>query len=185
MHSGRKAALQAVITPLDLPRGWVAVDTGVRAAPSPGTEVEVPDRARALASEGVAWFASVDRDRRTDYDSAIDTLNLASPLRRLPGGGTGTTVELLGHRDDGSFETRWKRWLEDLGEGRKRTGVGSAGSDGLSGDAPWGARSLVFTGDGPATADGVMNAIRAGRVVVSDGPFIDFRLGGKRSATPS
>ncbi len=250
-HSGREAALQAVIAPLDLPRGWVAMDAGVQTAPSPGVEVAAPDRARALVSEGIEWFASIDRDRRTDYAPVIDALNLAAPLHGLPGlekatpngpasvypvggGETGPglgctlermsraagsgdggaagilqldlhgeardgvsgrvepscpdsvqdprradAIELVGSTDRASFEADWKRWLSLLDPGNPLYAVGGAASNGLLGDAPWGARSFVFTGAGPATAGALMNAVRSGRVVVSDGPFIDFRLEGR------
>jgi hypothetical protein len=246
-HAGREAALQAVLIPLDLPPGWAVMDAGVQAAPSPGTEVAPADCVRVLVSRGIGWFASIDRDRVTDYAPVIDGLTLSAPLHCLPGmerwlessspiaaypipagaalregesfppgittpsSGRGRAViqldpadvryggiyarsrpvvpdtvwkrrwgaiELLGPGEPESFESRWDRWLSLLGGGRSVTAMGGTGAARLSEELPWGPRSYVFTGTGPATADSVVDAIHRGRVVVTDGPMIDLRLGG-------
>jgi len=200
-HAGREAAIQAVLTPLDLPPGWTAVRTGVRTWPDSGTVVAPADRARELAAEGVRWFAPTDSRRTGGYAAAIDSLSLAAPLgilagfrvatgplgrsKSIPADSIGAApgseggIESLGPGPEAGFEPRWRRWIARLDGGGRPVAIDGFGAAALDDDLPWGPRSYVFTGAGPATADSVAAAVRRGRVVVSDGAFLDIRLGGK------
>lgn len=83
LSPGKEVTLEAELTRVPVPVGWVSGDFHVHCLKSPDSGVSLPDRARSLVCEGVDWFAATDHDYRTDYTSVLDTLALAASLKVL------------------------------------------------------------------------------------------------------
>ena len=95
LRPGRSLALEAVLPALPLGGDWVSADLHVHSLGSNDSNVSPADRIRAMACEGVDWFAPTDHGRRTDYAAVLDTVSLAAPVGVFPG--EETTTSTWGH----------------------------------------------------------------------------------------
>ena len=73
-------------------------------------------------------------------------------------------------------------WFTMLDRGARPTGLGTSDSHGLLGHEPGYARTLLFVGTGKDTPGGygrddVVKAVRDGRAITTNGPFIEMTIG--------
>ena len=89
-------------------------------------------------------------------------------------------LEVLNGKNLQSLEPVWKDWMGLLRSGRKIVGVGNSDSHHLIEQEVGYPRNYVALEAGESVSDqeAFLAAVRAGRIVVSNGPFIDFTVEG-------
>ncbi|HET9234332.1 MAG TPA: CehA/McbA family metallohydrolase, partial [Candidatus Eisenbacteria bacterium] len=89
-------------------------------------------------------------------------------------------IEILSGKSNPQFSVLWDDWMRLLGSDSPVTAVGNSDSRSLYGDEVGVPRNYVALE--PSTeldpVEKFLEGVRLGRVVVSNGPFIDFTLGG-------
>ena len=89
-------------------------------------------------------------------------------------------IEILNGKSNPQFSVLWDDWMRLLGSDSPVTAVGNSDSRSLYGDEVGVPRNYVALE--PSTeldpVEKFLEGVRLGRVVVSNGPFIDFTLGG-------
>jgi hypothetical protein len=89
-------------------------------------------------------------------------------------------LEVLSGKSNPQFRVLWDDWMRLLGGDSPVTAVGNSDSRSLFGDEAGVARNFVALEPSSETDPRAkfVEGLRLGRVVVSNGPFIDFTLGG-------
>jgi len=88
-------------------------------------------------------------------------------------------MEIANGKDAQGYRKVWKDWMALLGQGRRIVGVGNSDSHHLTGQEPGYPRNYVrLDPDSTGDALALVDAVRAGRVTVSNGPFIDLTVEG-------
>ena len=132
-----------------------------------------------LHGEGEDVLIQVDDPRSSGYfdkyaySAKVDTANAG--FRR-----DFDLVEVLSGKSNPQFRGLWDDWMRLLGGDSPVTAVGNSDSRSLFGDEAGVPRNFVSLEPSSET-DPVakfVDALRMGRVIVSNGPFIDFTLGG-------
>jgi hypothetical protein len=90
-------------------------------------------------------------------------------------------LEIVNGKTEGSFARNWKDWMDLLASGRRVVGVGNSDSHFLTGQEVGYPRNYILLDSTSASrdVDAVVDALAQGRVVVTNGPFIEFTLEGK------
>jgi hypothetical protein len=90
-------------------------------------------------------------------------------------------MEIVNGKSQGTFERNWKDWMDLLASGRRVVGVGNSDSHFTTGQEAGCPRNYVLVDSARAEggADAVVAALARGRVVVTNGPLIEFTLEGE------
>lgn len=89
-------------------------------------------------------------------------------------------LEIMNGKSQGSFRTVWKDWMTLLRMGRKVTGVGNSDTHLLSGEEAGYPRNYILLDSTGVDEETVVDAVREGRVMATNGPLIHFTLEGAK-----
>jgi hypothetical protein len=155
-------------------------------APGPGTdtrEIPIPALFDYVRSHHPGALIQVNHPR-AGSNGYLDYLGFqpADSLdrREAPGRLDFDLMEIVNGKSLRGFDAVWKDWAALLRRGYRVTGVGNSDSHHLVGQEAGYPRNFVFVGEGdPSDPRVLVEAVRAGQVVVSSGPFIEFTLEGE------
>lgn len=150
-----------------------ALDLGQRSLGTPGCSAPVAERLAASLAAGLDGIVLAEAERLTPWVAARPRLLVASAdaLAGLE------LLQVIDH-EPARNEERLARWLAELQAGRRPVAVGGSSACALVRPGGFPRSYLDLEGARPAPA-AIAAALRAGRVVASNGPLLALRVDGK------